>query len=1321
MKVGSKAKDCEVFSRDPVLKFEGFGKRHGNFHPFPCALDGSTPQQAPSFDVSIGGSTPHSSSRRLKATACLKSETSLNAGTAAEYKCETGGQYLATGSDEQHASVLDFSSCFESVESVQCRVSRVNAMLSPARHLTPVEHSLTARGGACGVALCCSRCGSVLVDGESDTCGRCMLGTHGCDMFNSCVEHGDGQVARRVHQGVGETKSKRTRTGSRVWQSLEGLMPVGDELATDPRRVSGKVHVETRDGRSSATRYGTRLVEFGEGCEVVVKIPCVPEKALMVGVFVTPRPGVPLRETWGWKPLLHTPSCGVWVLSGALQSIGFLDLLGAAASWVGRSTYRTAWAVCPWSGCQCSYSYGQGPAIGPHTGQGCWRYLVSVWRALAPLLSPWCADGDVPSAANLNLYEGSRSHVNWHCDDESLFGGIGDSKLIVSLSLGSSVTFKWKAKSCSESEGNSCRLHHGDLLVMDGRCQDEYLHCTSPGLAEKRMNITYRWIRHHTFGCPLAAGVLGSLPACAKGSSVLGPGSKDSSVPELVYLGLLVVLFCGLLIGLARLAFYRTRFGGLSLLYRQFCPLGDYCWFWRVWPVWQQSWVHMGWTRGVGRFLGFWDFCVWLPCMLAWWRLLSLSGRDACLVIKLTRAPGEKSGLKHGKTSLSPSSVFLVSSHSLKFYWGCLVWHLWLGRARHPGPGSVGIEVFNVGGWLTNGDFAADTSSDFLCVTEHRLVSARARSEWRRLRDKRISSIWSPASQESSVVGNAGVGVISLKGAPLALPTFATPGFERFFGLGRAVLCLVPLGCRRFMHLVVLYGYFGADSCSEKLQLTNQLFEAALGELAVVARGQPCLIVGDFNVEPTKIPCLAKGISAGLWVDLEASWAAAAGRDPAVTCKRTWDSDSGNRRDFQIGCPLCAAAVLSCEVLCDRWIQPHLAVRTWFVADRWTALVTQVRRFTPLWPASWVSSVDRSRCSKSAEVRRIWDVYDERLGWVDADDALSVDHAIASGDVSSAWLAWSGSAERALLSAFCLAGGPVPEKGFCLGRGLARFNKVRLGGPKVSRTRARCSDPGDGALVDLYRDHSVAPLVDLRRRLRAVLDIIAAIGRSGFTVSRGLELTRQWSSIVAIGPQGNITADDLARISGLGLAGMEASVVDLHHGLNGLLQNIVRRRRDRALLGWKAWILEDPSSHPYRWLRPDLIPPSPFLQCDPRDTVDGSGVIADPALIDAKFREAWMPYFSRSSRGSADLDDFSQEVAGGWLPVLDVFHLPPLTGDVLAEVVRGRNLLLVVWMAGVGESLKLFLSLGLMVLLAFFAWLRRPVFGLMACLMPMSL
>ena len=43
--------------------------------------------------------------------------------------------------------------------------------------------------------------------------------------------------------------------------------------------------------------------------------------------------------------------------------------------------------------------------------------------------------------------------------------------------------------------------------------------------------------------------------------------------------------------------------------------------------------------------------------------------------------------------------------------------------------------------------------------------------------------------------------------------------------------------------------------------------------LGAVARVQPCLLVGDFNVEPTKIPCLAQGISAGRWVDFEEAWA----------------------------------------------------------------------------------------------------------------------------------------------------------------------------------------------------------------------------------------------------------------------------------------------------------------------------------------------------------------------------------------------------------------------------------------------------------------
>ena len=92
-----------------------------------------------------------------------------------------------------------------------------------------------------------------------------------------------------------------------------------------------------------------------------------------------------------------------------------------------------------------------------------------------------------------------------------------------------------------------------------------------------------------------------------------------------------------------------------------------------------------------------------------------------------------------------------------------------------------------------------------------------------------------------------------MRGAPLSLPSFATARFQSFFDCGGALRCVLSLGCGRIMHLVVLYGYQGADRDPEQLALTDQLLDAALGELACVAREQPCLLVGDFNVEPTKI------------------------------------------------------------------------------------------------------------------------------------------------------------------------------------------------------------------------------------------------------------------------------------------------------------------------------------------------------------------------------------------------------------------------------------------------------------------------------------
>ena len=59
------------------------------------------------------------------------------------------------------------------------------------------------------------------------------------------------------------------------------------------------------------------------------------------------------------------------------------------------------------------------------------------------------------------------------------------------------------------------------------------------------------------------------------------------------------------------------------------------------------------------------------------------------------------------------------------------------------------------------------------------------------------------------------------------------------------------------------------------------------------------------------------------------------------------------------------------------------------------------------------------------------------------------------GIVSSAWLIWSSAVEAALAYAYRFAGGPVPDNGLVLGRGVFRSRSVRLGGPKVRRARRK--------------------------------------------------------------------------------------------------------------------------------------------------------------------------------------------------------------------------------------------------------------------------
>ena len=283
-----------------------------------------------------------------------------------------------------------------------------------------------------------------------------------------------------------------------------------------------------------------------------------------------------------------------------------------------------------------------------------------------------------------------------------------------------------------------------------------------------------------------------------------------------------------------------------------------------------------------------------------------------------------------------------------------------IGRARHPGPGTsyppgFSIEFLNVGGWLSRGDLALESSAHFLAIAEHRLVPARARAVTTQLRQARRSSVWAPSCQDVTPGGHAGVGVISLHGAPLSLPTLLDPSFKEFFRIGRAMRVILPLGDGGVVHLFVIYGYQGAENDPEKLQLTDHLFAAVLTEARVCCCGQPVILAGDFNADPIVIPSLAKGISDGQWIDLERAFAFGRGVPPSPACQ------------FQL-------AASACYVSPDRWFIPHFSVCAEFSLSSWDATVDRARTHSPLWPACWLQFPDRSRSSTSQEVRDIWDV-----------------------------------------------------------------------------------------------------------------------------------------------------------------------------------------------------------------------------------------------------------------------------------------------------------------------------------------------------------
>ena len=166
--------------------------------------------------------------------------------------------------------------------------------------------------------------------------------------------------------------------------------------------------------------------------------------------------------------------------------------------------------------------------------------------------------------------------------------------------------------------------------------------------------------------------------------------------------------------------------------------------------------------------------------------------------------------------------------------------------------------------------------------------------------------------------------------------------------------------------------------------------------------------------------------------------------------------------------------------------------------------------------------------------------------------------------------------------------------------------------------------------VFMYRDFSIAPLLDLRRGFTAVLDVSDGMVRVGVPLSRFIELTVQRRCILRVGPI------------------FRATLADLHSVVGGDIFRFVEWLRGSIV--WLvisftgSWITVGMRSLKIPWYTPVGVRDLKWcLQCKPHLTPGGSGVLAGPAVIDAEFGKAWLPFFCRSGQMEGSLEEFNED------------------------------------------------------------------------------
>ena len=165
-----------------------------------------------------------------------------------------------------------------------------------------------------------------------------------------------------------------------------------------------------------------------------------------------------------------------------------------------------------------------------------------------------------------------------------------------------------------------------------------------------------------------------------------------------------------------------------------------------------------------------------------------------------------------------------------------------------------------------------------------------------------------------------------------------------------------------------------------------------------------------------------------------------------------------------------------------------------------------------MWLAAWLLAVDKSRGSKSVEVQRVWEMYDDRLQYVAQTDDSQLDGALQEGNIyllgCVVWLRRLLSLMRAALLVVLLLAGV-----FCAAAVFRVLGSFGLEVPRFVRLVAMLLHWMEETYLCIG-----LPILDLRRRRKVVMDVLGEMIRRGFILARSPELIVQRDCILGAGP-----------------------------------------------------------------------------------------------------------------------------------------------------------------------------------------------------------